>query len=174
VTVSREVEAEIARLYYAEHWKIGTICAQLGVHDEVVRRVIGRLPKKPRTKTAAPPPSTIAPYVDFIGETLERYPTLCSTRLWDMLRERGYSGSVRALRRFVKKVRPKGEREAFLRLSPLIGEEAQIDWAHIGQVPVEGGGHRSLWLFLIVLSWSRAAWGEWILRSHKPRIDPCA
>jgi hypothetical protein len=37
VTVTREVEAEIARLYHAEHWKIGAICAQLGVHDEVVR-----------------------------------------------------------------------------------------------------------------------------------------
>jgi transposase len=160
VTVSRELEAEIARLFHAEHWKIGTICAQLGVHDDVVRRVIGRLLKKTPTQTAAQPPSAIAPYVDFIRETLERYPKLCSTRLWDMLRERGFEGSARALRRFVKKVRPNGEREAFLRLDPLIGEEAQIDWAYVGQLPVEGGGHRSLWLFLMVLSWSRAAWGE--------------
>ncbi|MDP9002823.1 MAG: hypothetical protein M3O46_22265 [Myxococcota bacterium] len=81
MTVSRELEAEIARLFHAEHWKIGTISAQLGVHDEVVRRVIGRLPEKPRTKTAAQPPSAIAPYVDFIREPLERYPKLCSTRL---------------------------------------------------------------------------------------------
>jgi transposase len=160
VTVSREVEAEIARLYHAEHWKIGTIATQLHVHKDVVRRVVERRPRKERTTTTSQAPAAVAPYVDFIGETLERYPKLCSTRLWDMLRERGFSGSARALRRFVKKVRPKGEREAFLRLDPLIGEEAQIDWAHIGQVPVEGGGHRSLWLFLMVLSWSRAAWGE--------------
>jgi transposase len=160
VTVTREIEAEIARLYHVEHWKIGTISAQLHVHEDVVRRAIGRLPRKDRAKTAPQAPVAVAPYVDFIRETLERYPKLCSTRLRDMLRERGFAGSARALRRFVKKVRPKGEREAFLRLDPLIGEEAQIDWAHIGQVPVDGGGHRSLWLFLMVLSWSRAAWGE--------------
>ena len=38
MTVSRELEAEIARLFHAEHWKIGTICTQLGVHDDVVEQ----------------------------------------------------------------------------------------------------------------------------------------
>ena len=28
--------AEIRRLYYGEHWKIGTIAAQLGLHRETV------------------------------------------------------------------------------------------------------------------------------------------
>jgi transposase len=158
VTVSREVEAEIARLFHAEHWRVGTIATQLGVHPDVVRRVIRGQDKKPRADPA--PPSAVAPYVDFIRETLSRYPKLCSTRLGDMLRERGFAGSTRSLRRFVKQVRPKGEREAFLRLDTLIGEEAQIDWAYVGQLPVEGDGRRSLWLFLMVLSWSRAAWGE--------------
>src|ERR1700677_3362949 len=98
MTVAREVEAEIARLYHAEHWKIGTIAAQLRVHEHVLRRVIGGRPRKARTSTT-PPPAAVAPYVDFIRETLERYPKLCSTRLWDMLRERGFSGGPRALRR---------------------------------------------------------------------------
>lgn len=158
MTVSREVEAEIARLFHAEHWKVGTIAAHLGVHEDVVRRVIRGRPKGPRPKAAAP--SAVAPYVGFIRETLERYPKLCSARLGDMLRARGYEGSARTLRRFVQTVRPKGKREAFVRLDALISEEAQIDWAYVTQLPVEGGGHRSLWLFLMVLSWSRAAWGE--------------
>jgi hypothetical protein len=63
---AREVEAEIARLYYAEHWKVGTIAAQLHVHEDVVRRVVGRLPKKAHTKTAA---AAMVPYVDFVRET---------------------------------------------------------------------------------------------------------
>ncbi len=36
-----EVEAEIIRLYFAEHWRVGTIAAQLGTHPDVVRRVLG-------------------------------------------------------------------------------------------------------------------------------------
>jgi hypothetical protein len=62
VTVSREIEAEIARLYYAEHWKVGTIVTQLGVHEEVVRRVLGLLKQKRRKRAAGEqPPDAIAP-----------------------------------------------------------------------------------------------------------------
>ena len=34
--------AEIRRLYYGEHWKIGTIAAQLGLHHETVRAAVER------------------------------------------------------------------------------------------------------------------------------------
>jgi transposase len=57
-----------------------------------------------------------------------------------MLRDRGYQGSPRALRRFVKTVRPVSKREAFLRLDALIGEQAQVDWAH-----VRVGNHWLVW-----------------------------
>src|SRR6266511_6299997 len=176
MTVAAEVEAEIARLFHAEHWKVGTIAAQLGVHEDVVRRVLGLL--RPRPERAERPSLLVVPYVDFINETLLKYPRLRSTRLLDMLKERGFRGSERTLRRFVMKVRPLPKREAFLRLNPLIGEQAQIDWAHVGQIPVPGGGSRSLWLFVMVLSWSRAMWGI-LLRHHRalalalagPRVD---
>jgi len=158
MTVSPETEAEIARLFTVEHWKVGTIAAQLGVHEDVVRRVLGLLPARPGP--VARPPLLVAPYADFINETLQRYPRLRSTRLLDMLKERGFRGSERTLRRFVMMVRPAPKREAFLRLAPLVGEQAQIDWAHVGQVAVPGGGSRSLWLFIMVLAWSRAMWGE--------------
>lgn len=38
MTISREVEAEVRRLHYAEHWKRGTIAAQLGLHFDTVER----------------------------------------------------------------------------------------------------------------------------------------
>ena len=41
MTVSKSVAAEIRRLYFAEHWRRGTIAAQLGVHFDVVVRVLG-------------------------------------------------------------------------------------------------------------------------------------
>jgi transposase len=157
VTVPAEVEAEIARLFAVEHWKVGTIAAQLGIHHDVVKRVLGLLPAQPRPERT---PLLIAPYDEFIKETLKKYPRLRSTRILDMIKDRGYLGSERTLRRFVTTVRPTPSREAFLRLDPLIGEQAQVDWAHVGQIPVPGGGHRSLWLFVIVLAWSRAMWGE--------------
>ena len=40
MTIDLAKEAEIRRLYDAEHWKRGTIAAQLGVHADVVDRVL--------------------------------------------------------------------------------------------------------------------------------------
>jgi len=65
MTIELAQEAEIRRLYFAEHWKRGTIVAQLGVHAEVVERVLGR--PGPRPKTALPLLSpALEPFVDFL------------------------------------------------------------------------------------------------------------
>ena len=155
-----DTEAEIVRLHFAEHWKVGTIAAQLGVHPDVVRRILGI--GVARSPDAAPRPRLVDPFRDFIASTLASYPALCSTRLFDMLCQRGFRGSSRTLRAYVATVRPQRHREVFLHTEPLIGEQAQIDWAYIGKLPVPGG-ERALWLFVIVLSHSRALWGEFVL-----------
>jgi len=40
MTIPPEIEAQILRLFHAEHWPIGTIATQLAVHHSVVARVI--------------------------------------------------------------------------------------------------------------------------------------
>lgn len=147
-----EIEAETRRLHYAEHWPVDTVAKQLDVHEDVVRRVLGLL--RPR-RALTPRKRIVDDYVVLIDEILKQYPTLRVTRMHDMLRERGFKGAVRTLRQYVAAVRPTPKREAFLRLQPLIGEQAQIDWAYVGDAAV-AGGNRPLWLFVIVLSWSRA------------------
>jgi transposase len=167
MTIGAETEAEIRRLHYAEHWPIGTIARQLGVHDDVVRRVLGLL--TPR-KAPAPRKRLVDEYTDVIELTLKRYPKLRATRLYDMLAARGYQGSVRTLREHVRDVRPVPQHEAFLRMHPLIGEESQVDWAHVGTVDVPGG-KRTMWLFVIVLSYSRAMWGELVYDLSAPSLN---
>jgi transposase len=159
VTIDVRIETEIRRLFYAEHFRMGTIATQLGVHHDVVRRVLGVLAPG---RIPPPRPSLVLPFAAFIDDTLRQYPRLCSTRLYDMLCPRGYEGSVRTLREYVATVRPVPRGEAFLRTEPMIGEQAQIDWAHVGKIPV-AGGERALWVFVIVLAYSRAIWAELVL-----------
>jgi transposase len=123
MTVDRQTELEIRRLFFAEHFKRGTIAGQLGVHDDVVRRVIGRTGPSPRSRQ---PPNSLDPYRAFIVETLTRYPGLLSTRVYDMLVERGYQGSPRTVRRFVHMHRPKPTPEVYVRIETLPGEQSQI------------------------------------------------
>ena len=106
-----ELEAEIVRLHYAEHWPVGTIAAQLAAHPDVVRRVL-RLGEA--RSSAQLRPKLVDPYRQFIDDTLRRYPKLLATRLYDMIRERGYAGSICTLREHVAAVRPKPRREIYL------------------------------------------------------------
>ncbi len=154
-----ELEVEIARLYYGEHWRVGTIAAQLGAHPDQVRRVLGLGEARAPTRIRA---QVIDPYGAFIDDTLGRYPKLRATRLYDMLRARGYPGSVRTVRKHVARVRPRPRRAAYLVTETLPGEQAQVDWAYVGKVTV-AGGERGLWLFVMVLAHSRALWGEFVI-----------
>lgn len=162
MTVDRETEAEIRRLYFGEHWKKGTIAAQLGVHDDVVSRVVGPHGPEPKDGGGCTRPTVLDPYRGFVLETLERYPTLVATRIYDMIGERGYTGSLRTLRRYVLCHRPTPTREVYLRLETLAGEQSQIDWAHVGHIRVLGG-IRPLYCFVMLLRYSRALWAELVL-----------
>lgn len=158
MTISEQTEAEIRRLFFAEHWKRGTIATQLGQHFDTVTRAIGPLGPR-RGERCQPISCVLSPYIDFIHQTLGCYPRLRSTRLYDMLRERGYTGSLRSLRRYVHDHRPAPKAEVFVRVETLPGEQAQVDWAHVGSLPVLGG-QRALWAFVMVLAHSRAMWAE--------------
>ena len=147
-----EQVAKIRRLFFAEHWKIGTIAAQLRLHPDTVRGAI-ETDRFNRTKRVRP--SQLDPYLAFIRETLERYPRLRATRIYEMIRARGYPGSAVQVRRLVRRLRPVPQREAFLKLRAFPGEQGQVDWAHFGEVPV-GGARRRLSGFVLTLSYSRA------------------
>lgn len=156
--ISAEEIAEIRRLYYAEHWKIGTIAAQLNLHPETVR---GAIHADHFGRRTAPRATLTDPYLDFIRATLAQYPRLRATRLYEMVKQRGYTGSVVQLRRVVANLRP-AKREAFFRLSTLPGEQAQADWASFGEVRI-GRARRRLSCFVLTLSYSRALYLEFFL-----------
>jgi transposase len=160
MTVPPETETEIRRLFFAEHWKRGTIVAQLKVHPDVVARVLGSFGRKPGTPR--PDARVLEPFLPFVDETLARYPRLVATRLYDMLRARSYKGSLTTLRRYVRGARPRPKAEAFLRVETLPGEQAQVDWAHVGEIVVPGG-RRPLWAFVMVLAHSRASFAELVI-----------
>lgn len=154
-----EIEAEVVRLHYADHWPVGTIANQLELHPDVVKRVLGLdAPRTPSQIKAR----IIDPYREYIDDTLHRYPRLLATRLYDMIRERGFRGSVRTVREHVALVRPRRRREVYLTTETLPGEQAQVDWAFVGKRPFPGG-ERQLWLFVMVLAHSRALWAEFVL-----------
>jgi len=152
MTIPKELEAKILRYFHAEQWKVGTIARQLGVHHGTVDRVLSQagLPKAERAHR----PSQLDPFLAFVRETLERYPRLTASRLYAMVRERGYSGGPDHFRHLMQHYRPRPQAEAYLRLRTLPGEQGQVDWGHFGKCTI-GRAERPLMAFVMVLSWSR-------------------
>jgi transposase len=153
--ISPETRVQIRHYFYAEHWKIGTIAQALEVHPDTVRRAL-EVERFPHAEPLRP--SIVDSYLPFVRQVLEQHPRLRATRLYRMIRDRGYSGSVEQLRRAVARLRPQPH-EAFLRLQVFPAEQAQVDWAYFGSVLV-GRAKRRLSCFVITLSWSRALYLE--------------
>jgi len=152
LTISPELEAKILRYFHVEKWLVGTIARQLGVHHGTVDRVLSQagLPKAARPHRA----SMIDPFLPFIVETLAQFPGLTASRLYAMVRERGYPGAEDHFRHLIAHHRPAPQPEAYLRLRTLPGEQGQVDWGHFGKITI-GKAIRTLMAFVIVLSFSR-------------------
>jgi transposase len=168
--IDAELFAKIRRLYFAEHWRIGTIVTTLGVHADTVANAISK--EKFSTRQGVPRLSVISPYVDFINETLTNYPKLRATRLYEMIKGRGYTGSIDQLRRHVVRVRPRKVAEAYLRLRTMPGEQAQVDWGHFGKIKI-GKAERPLSCFVMVLSYSRRLFAEFVLEQKMDSLLRC-
>ena len=150
--IDKATEADILRYHFVEKWRVGTIATQLSIHHSVVDRVISQagFPKAER----AIRPSMIDPYLPFIVEQLQQYPTLTAARLYAMVQERGYPGGPSLFRQRIAELRPRPTPQAYLRLKTLPGEQAQVDWGHFGHIEI-GKAKRPLMAFVMVLSWSR-------------------
>ena len=163
MTIPADLAARIERLFTVEHWRVGTIARQLNVHRDTVRRVL-------RSHDTAPSDtplraSLVDPYLAFMRETLEKYPTLTASRLHDMVCERGYGGRASHFRHLVSTMRPRPPAEAYLRLRTLPGEQMQVDWGHFGHLQI-GRAKRPLMGFVIVLSYSRRVFLRFCLNAQ--------
>jgi len=107
--ISEEQVAHIRHLFHAEHWKIGTIAAQLGLHPETVRAALDtdRFRSHPR-------PRLTDPYLSLLHQTLHQYRHLRATHAG-----RGHSGGRdRRPRRREESGKPADERPWNMRPAP--------------------------------------------------------
>jgi transposase len=122
----------------------------------------------PTGSGAAPPephrgrPSDCAPWGEVIANLFEQ--GLSAQRIFqDLTSEHGYSGSYYSIRRFVAKLETHSELP-FRRLETPAGEEAQVDFGTGAPIVRSDGTRSKTHVFRIVLSHSRKAYSEVVLR----------
>src|SRR3990167_6287415 len=152
MTISDDLKANILRYHHVEKWRVGTIARHLNVHHTTVKRVLSETGVSKHSILVQE--SMIDPFLAFVTETLQRFPTLTASRLYEMVKERGYPGCRDHFRHMISFYRPRKAAEAYMRLRTLPGEQAQVDWGHFGYMTI-GKAKRPLMAFVMVLSYSR-------------------
>lgn len=152
MSISEDLKANILRYHHVEKWRVGTIARHLNVHHTTVKRALSETGVSKHNILVKE--SMIDPFLALITENLQRFPTLTASRLYDMVKERGYPGSRDHFRHLISFYRPRKAAEAYMRLRTLPGEQAQVDWGHFDYITI-GRAKRPLMAFVMVLSYSR-------------------
>ena len=163
MSISPELQAQILRYHHVEKWSVGTISRQLQVHHSTVKRVLFRSGQT--GAGIAKRKCAIDPWLPFILDTLQKFPTLTASRLYTMVRERGYRGGPDHFRHMISWHRPRRPAEAFTRRTTLIGEESQMDWGYFSKLTI-GRAQRPLMAFVMVLSHSRQPFLQFFLNAQ--------
>jgi transposase len=115
--------------------------------------------------------SKLDPYTDYIRARLERF-DLPATVLLREIRSKGYRGGLTILRDFVRPLKQEFVRRVSERFETLPGQQAQIDWGECGTIDV-GGERRKLYVFILVLGYSRMMYARFTTSSKLPVLLSC-
>jgi transposase len=100
-------------------------------------------------------------FLPYLRERLAAYPGLSAVRLLRELRERGFGGGYTAVKCAVQDLRPERDRRFEVRFETPPGEQAQVDFARFEVVFTDDPGvKRIVWLFSMVLGFSRLIWAK--------------
>jgi transposase len=162
--------AEVLRLGLVEGVPVRQIARSLHMARKTVRKILGRhrSPPKPGLELRG---SILDPYEAAIRAVLDDAPEMLAPAVLERLRPLGYTGGVTILRDRLRRLRPRGQRAAFLTLDFLPGEAMQVDWADFGfALP---GVPRRVSAFVAVLCYSRRLYIEFTLSQRMGTFLRC-
>jgi len=153
-----------------EKRSIRGIARILGISRNTVRKYL-RSPEVPKPAPRPPRGSKLDPYKEYIIQRVNSGVDNCVVLLRE-LRERGYEGSYTILKDFVKPLRKRPGGKQTVRYETEPGEQAQVDFGSFKYTGVDGKTHR-IWAFVMVLSWSRAMYVEFIKKADLATFMRC-
>ena len=107
-------------------------------------------------------------------ERIAAYPALTAQRLFREIKERGYSGGYSVVRDRMRDIRPARIAGYETRFETPPGEQAQVDFARFEvEFADEPGVKRIVWLFSMVLGYSRLIWARFVLHQDLQSVLRC-
>jgi transposase len=110
----------------------------------------------------------------YLRQRVAAYPGLTGSRLLREIRERGYRGGYTAVTDFLREVRPAPSPSFEVRFETPPGHQAQVDFAQFQLVFTdEPSQTRIVWLFSLVLGYSRLIWARFVMHQDLQTVLRC-
>jgi transposase len=142
---------------------VSAIARRMSLDRKTVRKYIARGLDPPCYGPRAPRAQKIDAFVPFLRDRLSAFPQLTAVRLLRELQPLGFTGSYTTLKDAIRELRPAPPLRFEHRFETAAGEQAQVDFAQFRTVFTQHPQQATtLWLFTIVLGYSRYLWGEFV------------
>jgi transposase len=153
---------------------VSAIARELGIDRKTVRKYIARGLEPPVYGPRQARSRLIDPYVAYLRERVIAYPGLSGRRLLREIQERGYQGGYTAVTETVRDLRPPAQAGYEIRFETPPGDQAQVDFAHFETVfSDEPGVVRKVWLFSLILGYSRLIWARFVQHQDLQTVLRC-
>lgn len=153
---------------------VSAIARASGADRKTVRKYIERGLETPVYGPRQPRQTVIDPFTAYLRERVANYPALTGRRLFRELKDHGYAGGYTAVTDFLRDVRLVPERGFEVRFETPPGEQAQVDFAQFHVVFTdEPTAPRVVWLFSLVLGFSRLIWARFVVHQDLATVLRC-
>jgi transposase len=158
--IAQEVFMDIFTLHRQGH-SARSIAKKLGLNRNTVNKYLkqGEFPKYTRGKRGA---SILDPYKQVIEDLLAE-DAYQATWIFARIQHLGYPGGYDTVRHYVQGIKKQQSRLAYIRFETEPGRQAQMDWGDF-QVNEPDGQTSTVFLFVLLLGYSRAMYAEFVRR----------
>ena len=153
---------------------VSAIARQTGIDRKTVRKYIERGLEAPSYGPRKPQAAVIDPFAGYLRDRVKTYPGLTGSRLFREIKERGYVGGCTAGTDFLRDVRLATTQGFEVRFETSPGDQAQVDFARFHVIFTdEPTTPRIVWLFSMVLGYSRLIWACFVMHQNLPTVLRC-
>jgi transposase len=153
---------------------VTAIARRVGIDRKTVRKYIERGLEPPSYGPRQPRARRLEPFEAYLRQRVVAYPGLTASRLLREIREHGYSGGYTAVTAFLREVRPNRLPAFEVRFETPPGEQAQVDFAQFQVIFTdEPSAPRIVWLFSLVLGYSRLIWARFVAHQDLQSVLRC-
>lgn len=149
--------------------QIATLARRFGLSRQTIYNQLARATAAPAPR--APRPSALDAFREYVRTRVEAF-DLPAPVLLRELRMRGYTGGLTILRDAMRPLKAAQIRRVTERFETLPGRQAQADWGECGTITV-GGETRKLYVFVLVLGYSRMLFARCTTSTKQPALFRC-